>query len=422
MTPGRSLLLLIVLSLLFAGVVGFVSRAPAELRTSGGLHLMGNSALSPPVEFPDELIHRHAAYRGPGYLSFVLGTVLRLTALVLIAWVFAPAWFTGIQRMRGGWPVHVLVLIVSISALLFVISLPLAYVRGYVIEHAWDRSTQGLFGWLSDQAISLGVGAVILGVSALAFYALVRWQPRWWWIVAWAAFTALSAILVFLWPVVIAPLFNRFTPLEDPVLKQRIESLASEAGIELDQVLVADASRRTVGENAYVTGIGGTRRMVLYDTLLERSQDQVAFIAAHELGHQRERHVTKNLWLSSLGLFIGFAVLGWLAHRSGIWSSVGASGIADPKAIGLLLLFATVAGLVTSPLQLALSRRFETDADRIAIELTDDPQTPARSFYSLALSSLSDLRPPALAVALLYTHPPIVERIEHALVGTPEQP
>jgi STE24 endopeptidase len=223
-------------------------------------------------------------------------------------------------------------------------------------------------------------------------------------------------LFAFLWPIVIAPLFNNFTPLERGPLRDHIVELANEAGVALDDVLVADASKRTTAENAYVAGLGASKRMVLYDTLLDAGDgDETAYVAAHELGHEARDHILKSVGLASLSMLGGFGVLWWLAQRDEAWSWAGASGIADPRALPALVLFVLLAGLVFLPVQNGVSRAFEREADRVAIELTDDPVTAIKVYRRLAFSNLADLRPPGIAVWALFSHPPIPERIENVL-------
>ncbi len=190
----------------------------------------------------------------------------------------------------------------------------------------------------------------------------------------------------------------------------------------MGQVLVADASRRTTAENAYVTGLLGSKRMVLYDTLIEKGdEDETAFVVAHELGHQSKRHVLKGLGLSIVGLFLTFFALRWLATLS-IWGWAGADGIGDPRSLPLLLLIALIAGILVMPVENAISRRHEAEADRVAIALTGDPDTAVRVFRRLAFSNISDLRPQPLAVLALFSHPPTTERIEEALAEASGNP
>jgi STE24 endopeptidase len=279
-------------------------------------------------------------------------------------------------------------------------------------------STQNLGGWISDQLRATAIGSVVAIVAALVFFMLIRWQPRSWWLIGWVTFTLLSALLAFLWPILIAPLFNKFTPLQDPFLRERAFALAREAEVEIDEVLVADASRRTTTENAYVAGIGASQRLVLYDNLVDDSDPrEVSFVIAHELGHRSENHLIKQVLIQSIGLAVGFGILRLLAgwDRVWEWTGAGTGGMGDVRALPVLLLVTLVLGTLSLPLQNAISRRFEEDADRIAIRLTDDPETAVAAFRRLALANLADLRPPWIAVEVLFSHPPIPERIRNAL-------
>ncbi|MEA2460476.1 MAG: endopeptidase, partial [Actinomycetota bacterium] len=303
------------------------------------------------------------------------------------------------------------------------VSLPLGFVRGYVVAHDWGLSTQSFGGWVSDQARSLGIGLVFAVITALVFFAVVRAQPRWWWLYGWVAFTVLTVLFTFLWPIVIAPLFNKFTPLEDQTLTREILHLADEADVPIKEVLVADASKRTTAENAYVAGIGASKQLVVYDTLLRNGREpETLFVVAHELGHKVKDHVVKGLLLSTVGLFAGFAALAWLSHRPGLWRWGYASGIGDVRALPLLLAFAAIAGLLTMPVQNAVSRTFERQADSIAFDLTKDPDTAIRVFRRLAFSNLADLKPSWVATSVLFTHPSIPDRIRAAVAESPSAP
>ena len=411
MTWIKFAVIMTLLSLGSAAVVAFASRAPESIRRATASDEEKDPSRG--AVFSDEDIARHGAYRGPSYLAFVLGTLVSLaTFLFLIKGPFASL-SDRVQDLRGGWVVHVIVLAVTVAVITWLAGLPLGYVRGYANAKAWGLSTQDLAGWMSDQFRGLLVGGVVAAISAVAFFAVVRWQPRTWWIWGWAVFSLLTVILVFLYPVLIAPLFNRFTSLEEGPLRTRILQLGEEAGVPLDDVLVADASRRTTAENAYVAGLGATKQMVLFDTLLESgSEDETVFVAAHELGHRAENHVLKNVLISSLGLLAGFAALAWLANRPQVLDWAGASSVRDLRVLPASLLFLTVAGLLSLPLQSSVSRHFERQADEAASALTGDAEAAVGTFRRLALSNLADLRPPRIAVWTLFSHPPIPERIE----------
>ena len=421
MNSARAIVLIVVLSLATAGVVAWLSRAPASLRDAEADPAATDPARG--AEFTEVQIARGDAFRKPGYLSFALGTLLQLAVLLLLARGPMESLVNTLRRVPGGWPVHALLAAAALAAIVALATLPLSFVRGYVVAHDWGLSTQDVGGWLTDQGRSLLVTGATLSVGAVAFYGAVRWRPGSWWLWGWGAFTLLTVTLAYLYPVIIAPLFFNFTTLEDRELTREIKAMAAEAGIEVDRVLVADASRRTTSENAYMAGFGATRQVVVYDTLLEAGTSaETRFIVAHELGHQRGNHVLKNVALSSLALLGSFALLAWIAAGGMPWSWAGAQGVGDLRGLPLLAAFALVAGLVLLPAENLVSRTFEREADETARELTDDAQTAIRTFRRLAFANLADLDPPALAVWTLYTHPPITERIELFVAPTGDSP
>jgi len=418
---ARAVVLIVVLALASAGLVAWFSRAPASLRAAEP----GPEATDPALgaEFTEEQIARGDAFRSPSYLSFAVGAVLQLTVLLVIARGPMRRLVEALDRVPGGWPVRALLAAIALTVVLSLATAPLSYVRGYVVAHDWGLSTQDIGGWISDQARSLLVAAGTMSVAAVAFYGVVRWRPGSWWLWGWGAFTLLTLILAYLYPVIIAPLFFNFTPVSDEELSREVKSMAAEAGIEVDRVLVADASRRTTSENAYVAGFGSTRQVVVYDTLLEAGgRDETLFIVAHELGHQRANHVLKNVALASLALLGSFALLGWLGAGTWPWSWAGAGGVGDLKALPLLAVFALLVGFLLLPLENYVSRNFERQADEAALELTDDPDTAVRTFRRLAFANIAHLDPPQLAVWTLYTHPPIRDRIELFLAPERDSP
>jgi len=410
---ARAAVILLAVGVGAAALLALAARAPAELRTAEP----GPDARDPSLgaRFGDEQIARHGAYRRAAYAGLGLGLVVQVAALVVLAGGPFAAVADALERSGTHWLLRHSLVAVLVLAVLLLVTMPLAYV-GFEIGHAWGLSTQSVPGWLLDRARGLLVGGVVAALSALAFFGAVRVQPRWWWVWGWIAFSALTVLIAFVWPLVVAPLFNRFEPLEPGSLRRRVTALAESSGLKIGEVFVVDASRRSTVENAYVAGLGGSKRLVLFDTLLTGGdEDEAAFVVAHELGHEMENHVVKNVALTIGGLFVGFAVLAWLAARPGVLQWAGIGGIGDVRALPLLLLFAIATNTVSLPVENAISRRFEARADAIALELTDDPATAVRVFRRLAFSNLADLRPPRIAVWTLFTHPPIPERIQSAL-------
>ena len=409
MTLARALLIAFLLSCLAAGIVAVVSRTPASVRA------MESGVDGSADTFTEVQIARHGAYRGPLYLAFGLGLIAEIALFVLLrgaAMDQLTRWMAGIP---GGWPARAAATGAAVAASIVVVALPLGYVRGYALQKAWRLSNQDLSAWGLDQVKGAVISVVITTIASVAFFGIVRWQPRWWWLWGAGTFTVLTAVLVFLYPVLIAPLFNRFTPLEDAALSQRIEVVARRAGVDVDRVLVADASTRSSAENAYVAGLGATKQVVLYDTLIAgHDDDETMFVVAHELGHEAEGHVLKGIAVSAVGLLIGFGALAWLVGSGKLLEWAGVTSLTDLRVVPALLLFALVAGVVLQPAQNAVSRSFEATADAIAFDLTGDPVPAVRAFHRLALANIADLNPPPLAVWMFYSHPPISSRIKAA--------
>ena len=250
----------------------------------------------------------------------------------------------------------------------------------------------------------------MLGIAAAAH----AWPALWPAIVA-AAAAAFVLILSFVAPVILEPLFSRFTSLTDLELAGSLRSLADRAGLPVQRILVADASRRTRKLNAYVSGLGRTRRIVLFDTLLaDASGREAELVVAHELGHRRAHHLAKSTLLGMLGaaafVIVAWGLLRWPALRQ----SIGAASPADPRMVPFLLLLASVLGLLASPLGAALSRRWERQADVFSLELTRDLETFESTHRRLALSNLADLDPPRLLYLAWFSHPTPPERITAA--------
>lgn len=365
---------------------------------------------------PDEVARGHA-YMVGRYWLFAGGTTLRLAVLALLAATPASAALRNFAvRLSPARPALAVAVYIALLVLLFeLLTLPLGYYGGFAREHAFGLSTQTRAAWFLDRAkgalLTLAL-AVPLG-SLLAL--LWRRYPGRWVLPAWGLAGIAMILLVALAPIAIDPLFNVIRPLRDPVLAQRVIALAAKAGIRVDQVYEMDASRRTRKENAYFTGLGRTKRIVLYDTLVKgHSPDEVELVVAHEIGHWKGAHIWKGIGLSLIGtgiaLWCGARVLTWAARRG----AFHLAGPADAAGIPLFLLVIFLLSLASLPIQNAISRTFERQADRTALELTGNPGAFIRSEVRLARSNLADLTPSPLIVWLLYTHPPVAERIRVA--------
>jgi STE24 endopeptidase len=314
----------------------------------------------------------------------------------------------------GGWIATALLGAAALRAALWLVDLPFSLWRER-IDHAWGLSTRGARLFWFDALRGLLLGAVLFAAVSLGFFAVTRGAPSRWAVIAGACGVALVFVLSFLLPVVFEPLFNRFRPLLDGPLRQRLLELAGRSGVRVRDVLVSDASKRTTADNAYVSGFGGTRRIVLWDTTIEHcDESEIASVAAHELGHAKRQDVLSLTGAGALGAVVSVAVLAWALGVPALRGAAHASGAQDPRSLPLILAVATVLGTLGGPLLNALSRRIERRADQFGLDLTEDPAAMVATWRRLGVRNIADLDPHPLRVLVFATHPPIAARIAHA--------
>jgi STE24 endopeptidase len=361
--------------------------------------------------FETDQIERARRYHRAHYRAVAGNEAL---GLILLAWLSFGWLGDELYGATEGWWwwARCLAFTALAVTLISLVRLPVAFGVGYVRERRWGFSTQTAAGWLADRAKGLAVAVAMTLPMLLGLVALARALPKLWPLPA-AAGAALVVLLVgFVAPVVIEPLFNRFAPLQDDELVADLRTLAEDAQVPIRDVLVTDASRRTRKINAYVSGLGRTRRVVLFDTLLERATRREArLVVAHELGHRRARHVLKGTLLAMAGA-AGFVLVLWtLLHWDALLDALGARGPGDPRIVPFVLLLASVLELLLLPLGSALSRRWEREADYLSLELTRDSGAFESTHRGLALANLADLDPPRLAYVAMFSHPTPPERI-----------
>ena len=322
------------------------------------------------------------------------------------------------RAARGRWA-RVLVYTALAGAIVGLAQLPLAAFGDWWWERRYGLSVQTFPAWLGEQLTGAAIAWLALGASgvlALALRVVERAGRRAWWWLACGALPLIAAA-VLLGPWVVEPAFNRFRPLGDAALARRIVALAERSGIPARKVLVADRSRQTRTVNAYVSGLGPSQRIVLWDTTLERlDPDAIVFVTGHEIGHARLGHLPKGVvvaWLGACALLAAALpiVRIAIARRGGRW---GVTSAADEAALPL---YAAVLGallLVTQPAACAWSRSIEHEADAYALQLTGLDAAAVRTFVAFAAEDRSDPDPPAWLRALLWTHPALVERVRFA--------
>ncbi|WP_299955562.1 M48 family metallopeptidase [uncultured Modestobacter sp.] len=376
----------------------------------------GRTPVDPAAVFTADQIARAeafaAALRPASLTSLVLG--LAVSAVLGLTRAGAAVARALARPLGGGWVWQVLLGAVGITVIGRLATLPLS-VYGEVVRHRYGLSTRGWGLWARDVATSTAISAGLTALGLLAIVALARRAPRTWW--AWAGGAAAALVVVgsFLYPLVIEPAFNQFESMPAGPLRTELLELAERSGTPVDDVLVADASRRTTALNAYVSGFGSTRRIVVYDTLLDRLPDeQIESIAAHELGHVANDDVLTGTLIGALGAGAGTALLGWLLTATPLLRRAGASGPGDGQVVGLLMLLVAVGTLVSTPVQNLVSRHIEARADLHALDLTEDPGSFTGVQRSLGAANLNDPDPPAAWLWFFGSHPTVPQRIAFA--------
>lgn len=376
----------------------------------------GRAAAEPLAVLPPELRERAesfaAALRPAALTSLLLG--LAVSAVLGLTPLGARLVHAVARPFGGGRLAQVLLGTAAVVVVGRLVTLPVsAYAE--VVRHRYGLSTRGWGLWLRDVAVSTAISAAVTALALMSFLWLVRRAPRTWW--AWAAVVAAGFVVVgsFLYPVVVEPAFNRFEPLPAGELRTRLLDLAEDNGTPVQDVLVSDASRRTTALNAYVSGFGSTRRVVLYDTTLARlPEDAVVSIVAHELGHVVHRDVLTGTLIGALGASAAVALSGWLLSWTPLLRRAGVGSPADPAVVPLLLLLLSLGGLLSTPVQNLVSRQVEQRADLRALELTGDAGAFAAMQRELAATNLSDPDPPGAWQWFFGSHPTAEQRIAFA--------
>jgi STE24 endopeptidase len=347
-------------------------------------------------------LERARDYRGPQLAIY--GGVLAIEIGVLALFVARPP-----RRLQGSFRRPVLagaaagaVLSIAVSAAV----LPLQIVSR---ERAKDVGlvTQSWTGYARDKSVSWGIGALIAGLGGAAAVGLVRRYPRGWWVPGTVIVVAFGVVTIYAGPVVLDPLFNKFQTLPAGQTRDDVLALAKRAGVDVGDVFTVDASRRTTAANAYVTGLGKTKRVVLYDTLLENfKRDEVRLVVAHELSHVHYRDVPNGLLYLAIVAPFGLFAVARLTERLAPEDREPGPAVLPALALSLVVLTTTITTISNQ-----LSRSIEARADSYALTLTGEPE-PFISFEKrIALRNLSDPDPPEWQTWLLATHPPTIERI-----------
>ncbi|MBI5278737.1 MAG: M48 family metallopeptidase [Burkholderiales bacterium] len=301
------------------------------------------------------------------------------------------------------------------------LELPFSLYHTFVLEErfGFNKMTFGL--WLADMAKGVLLGLAIGAPIAWLILWLMGAAGEWWWLWAWTVWMGFNLLLLVIYPTFIAPIFNKFKPLEDEVLKARVTELMRRCGFAAKGLFVMDGSKRSAHGNAYFTGFGPAKRVVFYDTLLAKlSPDEVDAVLAHELGHFKHRHIAKRIVLMFALSLAGFALLGWLASRTWFYAGLGVqpnlSAPNDALALLLFMLAVPVFSYFISPVMAQFSRKHEFEADAFAAQQTDGAHLGS-ALLKLHEDNAATLTPDPVFVRFYYSHPPASERLARIQPG-----
>lgn len=344
------------------------------------------------------------------FISSIFGNVITIIFIfggllnIYNSWIASLNWtfiLTGILFL----------LILSYASTFF--SIPFSLYSTFKIENKYGFNTTTPKLWLTDFLKSILVSTVLMGIVALVALWLIQSSPNYWWIWVWGFFLIFSLFMMYISPYVIEPLFNKFTPIEEEGIEDKIKKLMQKVNLKVGRVFKMDASKRSRHTNAYFTGIGRVKRIILYDTLLEKmDHDEILSVLAHEAGHWKKKHVLKMIivleLISLIGIYISFRIL-----QTDLLASL--FQIKQGTFFAKVIILGFIGGIISFPfipLSNYVSRRFEREADRFACELTGNSESMASALIKLSKDNLSNLHPHPFYAAFYYSHPPIVQRIK----------
>ncbi len=340
--------------------------------------------------------------------------VVRLGCVLVLGFTTAGAHLassTGVSfPFPFPWPLRVVLGTVAVLGVSTVAALPLAAWRE-TIRRRYGLSVQRWAAWSVDRVRDFAVDSAVVCVGLLALIGTARAAPRHWWAITAAIAATLVLVLSFGAPLVVEPLFNTFTPLPPGGQRDELLAMAVQDGVRVADVLVADASRRTTALNAYVSGFGATRRIVVYDTLLARPADEVRLVVSHELGHAVRRDVVSGTMVAAGASAAAVALLGFVLSSNEVVARSGVDGPGDPRAVALLLALGAVLTLALGPPASLVSRRIEARADVHSLDSTRDAAVFIRAMRELAVTNVANPCPNRILHALSADHPSVPERI-----------
>jgi STE24 endopeptidase len=367
--------------------------------------------------FSDEEIAKAKSYVTPLRRMTAVGkAVAAAVDLAVVGFHLAPKLLSAFNV--DNWVLRLVVTVALVLVTGTAVSLPFDAWRELSYDKRWGFSTQTVRGFVTDQLKGALVGVVVLSALFVPLWAVIR-STDLWWLWGWLVMSVISLAIGVLAPVLIMPIFNKFTPLDDDELRAELLALAADADADVAEVLVSDASRRSRKDNAFVTGMGKTRRLVLFDTILSRPRHQLRSVAAHEIGHWKLRHIRRMAPMQVALLFVAFLVLGAVLSSETALDFAGVDSVEDPAALPLFLLLFSLVGVATNLATTWLSRANEREADLFALRVTADADGFQEMIRALSTDNLADLAP-SWWRRVTQSHPPSAERLAMAEAWTSE--
>lgn len=293
------------------------------------------------------------------------------------------------------------------------LTIPFNLYHTFKIENKYGFTTTTRRLWVTDLIKSLVISTILMAIILSGGLLLIQISPNLWWLWVWCLFLAFSIIIMYIFPYVIEPLFNKFTPIEDEKLHEGIRTIMQRVGLKVKKVLKMDASKRTKHTNAYFTGIGKVKRIILYDTLLEKmDNDETLSVLAHEVGHWKKRHLIKHFIVSECIAFVAMYISYKLVQSDFL---IHLFHLKDTTFFAKVVIIGFLGSLVAfpfTPIFNFFSRRHEIEADQFSCKLTEDSTSMISALIKLSKDNLSNLHPHPLYAAFHYSHPPVLERIK----------
>jgi len=360
-----------------------------------------------------ETLRKTTSYTAETNRLAVISSILN--NILVIAFLFGgiisiyDAWIASLAQsfvLRG------VLFVLGLLYVEIIFSIPFSLYKNFSIENRYGFNTLTGKLWLSDLIKSTVISTLLLSIIVAASLHLVQYTPGWWWLWVWLVFLLFSIFLMYISPYVIEPLFFKFEPVQTEGLEEEIRSLMEKAGLKVGSVFQVDASKRSRHSNAYFSGIGRVKRIVLFDTLLESmSQSEIVAVLAHEVGHWKKKHVLKRIILTEIvalgAIFLAYKLLTW----EGLPGMVGLQEGSFYARVAILGFLASLLMFPFTPALSLLSRKHEWQADKFACELTGRPLDLANALIKLSKENLANLYPHPLYAAFYYSHPPVVQRV-----------